>query len=364
MTARRILLPCVLLATACTGTPGRTSDTTAYFPPTFVAAGARRADSDSPCLGTMPGNATPILVTGAGVGLRIPPSFNEEWLPHERGVAAEDHRAWKNAGGGIEYRVVSVAELRQSQVVDSVQRGAVDVRSCDANVDGRRIHVLSFHWPNTFINDKPADEVRVWIPAGEARMVRLSALGQLGMRDTMLALLRGLRIGLPPSHEDNFPHEREPTRAALPPDSVPVGDSIAYRGHYGFVNTTGGTDTAFRIAMYSTQAADVVHLERIRPDGSGAEVAARLLLPPAIRVDDFAVYNVCKIAGVADPEVFGFYPRVRRDSIAPQPRLAWRAVRGTPHFEPVSTANLTCEPEDDGGDDGDDGTSAPPPLVG
>jgi hypothetical protein len=311
----------------------------------------------------MPGNATPIVVTGAGVGLRIPPSFHEEWLHNERGVAAEDHRAWQSQGlGNIEYRVVSVAELRQRHTVDLAQRGAVDVRSCEATVDGHSIHVLSFRLPDTFVNDKPTDVVHVWIPASDARMVRLTALGQAGMRDTMLALLRGLRIGLPPSHEDNFPHERAPMRAAMSPDSVPVGDSIAYRGHFGFVNPGGGTDTAFRIAMYSTQAADVVHLERIRPDGSGADVAARLLLPPAIRVDDFVVYNVCKIGGVADPEVFGFYPLVWRDSVATQPRLAWRAVRSTSHFEPVSTANLTCEPEDDGGDDGDDGTPAPPHL--
>jgi hypothetical protein len=348
-----LLLSTVALAAACQGAPARTTDSAAYFPPTVVASGAQRAAPNGPCLGTASGNATPMLVTGAGVGLRIPSTFNEEWLSHERGTLPEDHRAWEHRGlGAIDYRVFPVVELRRNHVVDSVRRGVIDVRSCDADVDGHQIHVLSFRLPDTFINDKPADEVHAWIPTGDGRMVRLTALGELGMRDTMLTLLRGLRVGLPPSHNDDFPHERPPVRAALSPDSVPVGDSIAYRGHYGFVNPSGGTDTMFRIATYSTQAADVVHLERSRPNGDGADVVARLLLPPAIRVEDFVIYPVCKIGGVADPEVFGFYPIVAPDSVAPRPRFAWRAVRSAPRFEPVLTDRLTCEPEDDGGDDG------------
>ena len=355
MSARRFLLSYLVLAGACTGAPARTADSTAYFPPTVVASGARRAQADGACLGVAPGTA-PILVTGAGVGLRIPSTFNETWLPHESGVSPEDHRAWNYQGlGGIDYRVDSIAELRRIHVVDSVRRPAVDVRSCDANVDGHQIHVVSFRLPDTFINGKPADEVHAWIPTGDGRMVKLTALGEPGIRDTMLTLLRGLRIGLPPSHADNFPHERAPVRAALSPDSVPVGDSVAYRGHYGILNASGQSDTTFRIATYSTEAADVIHLERIRPDGSGADVAARLLLPPAIRVEHFAIYNVCKIGGVADAEVFAFYPLIGRDSVATRPQLAWRAVRSAPHFEPVSTDHLSCEPEDDGGDDGTGG---------
>jgi hypothetical protein len=295
-----------------------------------------------------------VLVTGAGIGLRIPTTFNEEWLRHERGISPEDHRAWEYRGlGGIDYRVVSIADLRRDHPVDSARAGTVEVRECQAEVDGHPIHVLSFRLPDTFINNKPVDEIRAWIPTGDGRMVKLTALGELGMRDTMLTLLRGLRIGLPPSHADNFPHERPPVRAAISPDSVPVGDSIAYRGHYGVINAVGATDTMFRIATYSTESADVVHLERLRPNGDGADVVARLLLPPAIRVEDFAIYPVCKIRGVADPEVFGFYPRVGSDSVAPRPQFAWRAVRKAPHFEPVSTDGLTCEPDDDGGDDGD-----------
>ena len=350
---RRFLLFSLALAIGCKNVPVPTTDSTAFFPPTVIASGARRAPPNHPCLGAAPGNATPILTTGAGIGLRIPSTFIETPLRAERGVSFEDNREWQYSGlGAITYRVVPVTDLRAHHVVDSIRKEAIEVQACDTEVDGRRIHVVSFQHPDQFINNKPVDEVHSWIPTGDGRMVRLTAFGEQGMRDTMFALLRGMRVGLPPSHGDDFPHERPIVRAALSPDSVPVGDETAYRGHYSMLNDAGGLDTMFRIAMYSTQTADVIHLERSRPNGDGVEVVARLVLPPAIRVEDFAVYNVCKVGGVADHEVFGFYPIVSADSVAERPKLAWRAVRSALRFEPVVTTDLTCQPEDDGGDDG------------
>jgi hypothetical protein len=329
----------------------RSTDSTAYFPPTVIASAARRVAPNHPCLGTAPGNATTILVTGAGIGLRIPSTFHERLVQHERGVSFEDNRSWEYSGlGSISYRVIPIADLRAHHVVDAVRKEAIEVQSCDTEVDGHQIHVVSFQHPDQFINNKPVDEVHAWIPTGDGRMVSLTAFGEEGMRDTMFTLLRGARIGLPPSHGE-FPHERPLVRAALSPDDVPVGDSIAYRGHYSMLNDAGRLDTMFRIAVYSTQSADVIHLERSRPDGDGADVVAHLVLPPSIRSEDFAVYNVCKLGGVADHEVFGFHPIGWADSVAARPTFAWRANRSTLRFEPVPTGNLTCEPEDDGGDD-------------
>jgi hypothetical protein len=352
MFTRWVLLPSLALAVACRDGRARNGDSTAYFPPTIIAAGARRALPNYPCLGTAAGNATPILITGAGIGLRIPSTFNETPLRAERGVSFEDNREWQYPGlGAITYRVIPIADLRAHNAADSIRKEAVDVQACDTSVDGHQIHVASFRHPDQFINNKPVDEVRAWIPIGDGRMVRLTAFGEQGMRDTMLTLLRDMRVGLPPSHGDDFPHERRPVRAALSPDSVPVGDETAYRGHYSMLTDAGGLDTMFRITMYSTRAADVIHLERSRPEGDGAEVVAHLVLPPSIRIEDFAVSNVCKVAGVADHEVFGFYPLIAADSVAAHAKFAWRAIRKTPRFEPVTTNNLTCEPEDDGGDD-------------
>lgn len=332
-------LPLLFLLLAC----GRGEvDRDAYFPPTVIDSSARVLKWNALCLPEYPADSSArLVVTAAGVGLPIPSSFVEDPLSYERGVPFENRRAWTRPpdAGTVYYRVTPAAELRSVHAIDSIYDYAYDVRSCDATIDGRRAHLVTFSIPPGYLRGGAGEEVHLWFAAGDGRMVSLVAQGPLGFREIVLPILRSVRIGLPPSHAE-FPHGPAPVASTLSPDSVPPEDTIAYRGN---LTLGGGFGGAFRIAWYNTVSADVIHLERNTDDSLA--VVARLILPPSIRMVAFDVYSVCTVGGRKDPEVFGLYPA--KGATPEHPIFAWRVNRTALRFEPLQTGDISCRSEDD-----------------
>ena len=326
---------------------GRTlvnADSARYLPAVTLAAGAQPLVRDTSCLPARTVSGWPIAVTAAGVGVPVPTSFREMKADLEPGVSFEDRRAWLWTGVGyLTYKIVPDSQLRADHAHETVQKEAYDVRVCDTRVGGQAARVVAYSLPPGFVRSGPADVAYAWIPIDGARTMRLYGDGMAGLRDTILAVIRGLRLGLPPSHAE-FPHQVPLRPAAISPDSIPTGDSIAYRDRFRLDN---GMDTLYSIALYSTVTADVVHLERRSRDS--VHVLARLRLPPEIRAESHELYSVCKVNGKFDPGVFGFVPRGQETR---RPVAAWRAHGDEGRFEPLPARTVDCEMFDEGGDDG------------